>query len=786
MYHDFFGIAENPFSITPDPRYLYMSGGHEEALAHLLYGVSEGGGFVLLTGEVGTGKTSICRCLLEQLPDTAAVALILNPRLDEIELLASICDELGVTYPEGTRSLKVLVDLLNQHLLALHAAGRHGVVIIDEAQDLSPQVLEQVRLLTNLETATRKLLQVILIGQPELNALLERPELRQVVQRITARYHLQPLGRADTQAYVQHRLAVGGLGPDLFNRRAIAAVYRRARGVPRLINSLCDRCLLGAYAQNRKAIDARLVRQAAREVFDPPPDRRRRGPAVLTWLAATAVVAGALLVLDPADQRLLPQAEAWRLALRGFVQGVLEAIPETGREQADLGRQDAEPAEGGRETPESVPAGDPAVGPTAKAQLAAKTKASLAEDGAGVAEPAALGMAANSAADKRAGPAVAESPAASGLAPIGADAGVASQATPAMPALADPEATGQAAGAAPAVTGPGSPGEAAGAMAAERDGEALREAAAGATAQAEPGPGAEVAAVVAGETAALSRFETEETAPSPRLSDPRLAPSASNSLALAEVEGKSALDANAAAQPSVIDRPAATAALKGSTFLAATYPTPKQALTIDDLFTRPSLSADRDSALATLFDLWGLDSQRLGGPAHCANSARRGVKCLAEKASWQTLIGFNRPLLITLQDRQGRRARAVLAAVDGDLATLLVGAERIVTAVARLRALWSGEYLMLWRPPPVYSGLLGLGARGPEVAWLQGRLAELNGEPWSEVRDAVFDDGLHEQVMAFQESRGLTPDGLVGVRTLIHLNTATKAAGVPLLRPATP
>jgi type II secretory pathway predicted ATPase ExeA len=209
MYYDYFGISESPFSITPDPRYLYMSKGHHEALAHLLYGVSENGGFVLLTGEVGTGKTSVCRCLLEQLPDAADVALILNPRLTELELLAAICGELGIAYPKKAASFKVMVDLLNRHLLEIHAKGRHAVVIIDEAQNLSPGVLEQVRLLTNLETPTRKLLQIVLIGQPELAEILKRKEMRQLAQRISAHYHLDPLSRSETLGYIHYRLAVG-------------------------------------------------------------------------------------------------------------------------------------------------------------------------------------------------------------------------------------------------------------------------------------------------------------------------------------------------------------------------------------------------------------------------------------------------------------------------------------------------------------------------------------------------------------------------------------------------
>src|SRR6185436_1901090 len=232
MYLAHFGLREPPFSITPDPRFLYMSGRHREALAHLVYGVGEHGGFVQLTGEVGTGKTSVCRCLLEQLPPHVDLALVFNPRLSPVELLATVCDELRITYPAGTTSAKELVDRLHRHLLEAHTGGRRTVLIIDEAQSLSPDVLEEVRLLTNLETTREKLLQVILIGQPELAAILEQPKLRQLAQRVTARYHLEPLSRMETRAYIRHRLAVAGRGRAAFTAAALRTLHRRSRGIP--------------------------------------------------------------------------------------------------------------------------------------------------------------------------------------------------------------------------------------------------------------------------------------------------------------------------------------------------------------------------------------------------------------------------------------------------------------------------------------------------------------------------------------------------------------------------
>ncbi|MFZ0550549.1 MAG: AAA family ATPase, partial [Steroidobacteraceae bacterium] len=301
MYLSFFGLNEKPFSITPDPRYLYLSERHAEAMAHLLYGINEAGGFVQLTGEVGTGKTTIVRSLLAQAPKNAEIALILNPKMTATEFLLTICEEVGIGVPDSaTESLKDLVDILSQYLLRAHAGGRRVVLVVDEAQNLAPEVLEQVRLLTNLETNTQKLLQIILIGQEELRDLLARNELRQLAQRITGRYHLSPLSTEETTAYVRHRLRVAGATADIFNRFALEEIYRLSGGVPRVINVICDRSLLGGYSQDRHRITGPLVRNAASEVFG-----KRFTPPWLPW-AGTAAVAAILAVGSFALWRLQP------------------------------------------------------------------------------------------------------------------------------------------------------------------------------------------------------------------------------------------------------------------------------------------------------------------------------------------------------------------------------------------------------------------------------------------------------------------------------------------------
>jgi general secretion pathway protein A len=301
MYEGYFGLHEKPFAITPDPRYLYLSARHGEALAHLVYGLNEAGGFIQLTGEVGTGKTTTIRSVLARAPKNAEIALIINPRMSSVEFVQTICEELGLGLPDDAEgNLKEMVDILNRYLLRAHAAGKRVVLIVDEAQNLATEVLEQVRLLTNLETESQKLLQIILIGQPELRELLDRNELRQLAQRITARYHLDPLSTDETAGYVRHRLRVAGATSEIFSNAGLREVHRVSGGIPRVINVICDRALLGAFTREQHQIGARLVRQSASEVFD-----ERVAPH---WLTPLAGVAGVLLLA-------LAGFAIWRLVL---------------------------------------------------------------------------------------------------------------------------------------------------------------------------------------------------------------------------------------------------------------------------------------------------------------------------------------------------------------------------------------------------------------------------------------------------------------------------------------
>ncbi|MDQ1363800.1 MAG: ral secretion pathway protein [Pseudomonadota bacterium] len=317
MYQQHFSLNELPFSIAPDPRYLYMSERHREALAHLLYGLKSSGAFILLTGDVGTGKTTVSRCLLEQIPRNTRLALVLNPMMSALELLQSVCDELHIERPAQQDSIKAHVDAISRDLLAAHARGENTVVLIDEAQNLAADVLEQLRLLTNLETAERKLLQIILLGQPELREQLAQPSMSQLSQRITARYHLEPLNLAETRAYVQHRLLVAGCREPLFGNASLRRLHQLSNGVPRLVNVLCDRALLGAYVQNKSQANVAILNRAADEVFGARPDHQRVRVALLGLLLALLVTLVWFnygyekpVVVEPLAEEIPPPAEA--------------------------------------------------------------------------------------------------------------------------------------------------------------------------------------------------------------------------------------------------------------------------------------------------------------------------------------------------------------------------------------------------------------------------------------------------------------------------------------------
>jgi general secretion pathway protein A len=572
MYLEYFDLTERPFSITPDPRFLYMSARHREALAHLLYGLGEGGGFVQLTGEVGTGKTTICRCLLEQVPENVDLAMVLNPKVTATELIATVCDELGIRYPEGTSSIKALTDTLNRYLLDAHARGRRTVLMIDEAQNLSADVLEQVRLLTNLETPTQKLLQIILIGQPELRDMLAREEMRQLSQRVTARYHLEPISRDEAGAYICHRLQICGNSRDLFDKASVDRIHRLSGGIPRLINVLCDRAMLGAYVEGKPQVDKKVVRKAAKEVLAEeraaPQSGSSRMPPVL---AVSLLLLLALAVLAYFYQ-------PWKKA-------------EDAAQAPEMAQQSPLP---------HIPA------------------------------------------------------------PV-ADPGV-------MPELMVPDEV----------------------------------------------------------------------------------PADQQDIALASA-------VEAAPEDPVVPLESLLAEADGGGYRAA---------------------------WTGLFALWSVDLPLEVKSDFCDYALQFGLLCSSEQGNWNTVRKFGRPAILTLAAPDGTRVPVLLRQLDGQSVELVIDNAPYRTTIEQVDPFWYGEYTLMLQAPPAGRLFLKVGDRSPDVAWLREQLERVQGVKLLSTDTQLFDYALQKQVLAFQRSRGLIADGVVGKRTLIHLNVSAGREGAPLLRPA--
>jgi general secretion pathway protein A len=559
MYNNYFGLTEAPFSIAPDPRFLYMSEQHREALAHLLFGVSSNGGFVLLTGEVGTGKTTVLRCLLEQLPEQTEVAFILNPKYSVTGLLSAICDDLGIDYNPSSE-MKDYVDALNEHLLENHRNNLQTVLIIDEAQNLSTDVLETIRLLTNLETNTRKLLQVILIGQPELLAMLERPELRQMNQRITARYHLRALRQEELADYIAHRLSVAGVECQLFPKTTIKYLYRLTEGVPRLVNIVCDRALLGTYVERENQVCNRTISNAASEVFG--------GKARLA-----------------ASQRLLSGY--------GAVIGVLLALI------------------------------------------------------------------------------------------------VAAALTPQGQSLLDRKSTSEAASLLKPDMEPTS---------------------------------AEPANVVSSETELTEIKGSAQMPELPELSNPSTWHWQDD------------------------ERAAATQAL----------------------------------AYKDLLELWGVNYDPREDPRVCRFAESQALRCIFLSPAFDDLARLNCPAVLSLFNPRGQNYYATLVSLQNDLAQLKLAGLKHWVRLEDLRLWLDGQVTVIWRRPDAYTGLLQPGGTGTMIAWLDQQLATIQGRAPLGQPPETYDESLIRQVRRFQSSKGLRPDGVVGPRTVIQINTATKE-DLPLL-----
>lgn len=596
MYLEYFGLREPCFSITPDPHYLFLSREHREALAHLLYGAGEGGGFVLLTGEVGTGKTTICRTFLEQLPNQVDAALILNPALTVPELLHVICDEFGIELPSGVISTKKYVDRLNEFLLQAHARGRRPVLMIDEAQNLQPEVLEQIRLLTNLETYKHKLLQIFLIGQPELRELLDQRQLRQLAQRITARFHLMPLSKAEAGNYIRHRLAVAGAEYNLFTPSAVRRIFSLSGGVPRLINILCDRSLLGAYATKRRIVDRKIVVKASRELkgerYLPGKQRLKR----------TFRMAMLLVFLLIGIGWLFTAREEMHQAVGGMMKSIDNPQPS-----------------------ESITAAEPQI---------------ESDD-------------------------------------VGHE---------------------------------------------------------------------KILAVAELKTEPQKVKATEEAVPPKRVAEAILP------IARGQKEGITTKPTNESS----------------SKYLS-------------ELLDLDTLIMDRRTAMTLLLGLWETEYSALETIEPCLFAENHGLQCREYKGSWNRLISYDRPVLISLSDDQGASGFAVIIGLGQKQAILELGESRVQVPLAQLDAYWSGDFLLVWRPPPDKFVIIGPDSSSESIRWLRKLLATVPGSGIEDNESDLYVPELQTYIQRFQGHRGLIQDGIVGPETLLQLNTLAALPGIPSL-----
>ncbi len=579
MYNAYFGFKESPFSIAPDPRYLYMTDQHREALAHLVYGLNSEGGCILLTGEVGTGKTTVCRCLLEQIPQQSNIALVFNPKVTATELLETICDELGIDYPEGENSVKTYIDRINDFLLQANAAGQKTVLIIDEAQNLDSTVLEQLRLLTNLETNQRKLLQIIILGQPELLEILSRENMRQLAQRITARFHLNPLSRDELKAYITHRLAIAGSNIQLFDDKTLKRLYQLSKGIPRIVNIICDRALLGAYVENKNRVDIVTLNNAAREVFG---KISHDNNTKTHWPALTAVAAGVAAI-----------AVATYFILQSGPELVL-ALHNSGNQPQDT-------------------------------------------------------------------------------------------------------------------------------------------------------------VVTAHETAAESAVSTLMTAPV-------------NDTITTEDDDVAAGEQPAAPEPAAE--------------IVAVNDSDKSSALKELLFTEAENS--KSQAYTDLFDVWNKKYDVTTNGYACGFAIDNGLSCLHRQGNLRSLAILNRPAVLKFYDDHNNTAYAIVTYLDNSEATLRRGNSVLTVSVDTLNEYWLGEYTLLWQKPPYYHSAVQPGSQGPIVQWLDQQMVRLYGQNDVPTIRNTYNDELQSQIIRFQQSKGLIPDGVVGPHTFILLNSELEL-NTPLL-----
>ncbi|MES9875995.1 MAG: AAA family ATPase [Candidatus Sedimenticola sp. PURPLELP] len=670
MYTGHFNLLEAPFSITPDPHFFFLSQAHQEALAHLVYGVlGDNDGFVLLTGEVGTGKTTVCRAFINQMPEHVDVALTLNPMVSVDEFLVGICDELRISIDIEQPTRKQLVDHLNRHLLDAHVAGRRVVLIVDEAQNLSVELLEQIRLLTNLETEKHKLLQVYLVGQPELRDLVGRKDLRQLSQRITARYHLEPLDKRETSAYIRHRIKVAGSRQIDFSSGALGLIYRATRGTPRLINILCDRSLLSAYTNGQQKVNRKIVKIAMKDMQ----------LAVRMPLFPRLAIAGAVFVVGST----LLAGGVYRTELQQLMAG---------------------------SEPEVMPVA-PVPQPSADTP-AVESGNTQALSNSQQAVPVAEEMAAEMPGDEVASNPVADQ-----------------QENTDLPAAVDDDAL-------------------------QED-------------------------TIPLESTALSSSPAMD--PLPRQDAARTADSEGSDVFMS-------LDPVAAVTQEVSDVQPLELLWGAEEPVRVAYASSLKPEQSPVVVREPVVSLfqaeDAPAAFQFLARGWNLRLEGDDYSTFCDSMSGHGLRCFQETGSIERITLFDRLALVGLLN-DGKRHTAVLTGYDGERVSLLMGDEQISLTIAEFNSRrWSRDYLILWKPPEGFVTALYPGRRSRMAVWVNETLNTLDGGGRVELAD-IIDPADVERIKNLQRSNRLSPDGIVGTRTVLVMQNQRSDSSGPRLSDST-
>jgi type II secretory pathway predicted ATPase ExeA len=828
MYKNFFGFQKSPFRITPDPRFLFLSQRHKAALAHLQYSVAGSSGFVLLTGEVGTGKTTLSRSIMNQLPDNVELALIFNPKLSSSELIESICDELEISYTPNA-GLKNLFDALNNHLLNSYAQGRTTVLILDEAQNLSFELLEQIRLLSNLETASKKLLQIILIGQPELSVLIAKQELRQFSQRITARYHITPLNLKETEAYIRHRMAVAGRPDPIFTTSALRTVYNLSNGLPRIINKICDRALLGAYTLDTRKVTPKIVRQASKEVLDPKVSSALIKPMLM---AMAGLMVGALIWF------YLPWIN-WGVA------ELYSMLPS--RTPPPISKRTAPPA-----PQKSVP--DPAIShPVALANL--EKSPSVPTDGN--AKPAPKVTVA--AVKKTPGKAISEKNRIETL----------KIAKPVVKAKAKPlkkpnkiespkiiKPVVKAKIATPKIVKPVVKAK----IATPKIAKPIVKAKTEPPKVTKPVVKAKIATPKFTKPVVLTKIEPPKfTKPdvlakteTPKFTKPvvltKIEPpkfTKPDVLAKTETPKLTKPDVLAKTEPPKFTKPDVLAKIESTTLTKpvvlakieapqkkpvsntlvsanSTEPfdkalddildlpakiaekieeieeikqvkkTPSKALpvlanaetdvTMETLFTNRKYPTRSWVAYRTLFDLWNVDAPNLPKNLSCANINRTALRCLYRSGNWNTVRKRNFPFVMKILSPAQKPHFFVVVSIGEKSATILLGNKIVEMDLAKISPHWFGDFIILIRKTPMGKISIMPGSSGKDVLWLRKRLEIIEGEGFTTNRPEFFDNELQKRVRKFQHKNYLYQNGIVGTGTIVTLDLMKPDPERPVLQ----